>query len=242
MPTDSSKKHPHTKRLVRLAIEHGYTNADIAKAAGLSGKSIAQVSRWRNGEALATERQMAKLEKEFGHLLKRQISHLFYTNRKNEDGTEQQSFYHISGERIFSHKIVNRDEHRGRPFTISLFRVVIIKTGKTYTLILQCRKGMTLDGEPATFRFPGTSEVVHSSIEESIWNVAYSSNHEYVEELASKIDALADMIHHGHLCYGVEKSEGATLKFAFRHCFIKLGIKLEDLEPLPEVQLSKSIC
>ena len=71
-----SKKCKNTKQLVRLAVESGMPHKEIAVKAGLKEKSTAQVSRWRKGESLATERQMAYFVKEFGELLRRKSQHL----------------------------------------------------------------------------------------------------------------------------------------------------------------------
>ena len=68
------KKYKYTKQLLKIAIETDqYRNKDIALKAGLSDKSVAQVSGWRNGRTKATERQMAYFIKEYGHLLKRKL-------------------------------------------------------------------------------------------------------------------------------------------------------------------------
>ena len=46
------KEYKYTKKLLKVAIEeNGYRNKDIAVKAGLSEKSVAQVSKWRNGRA-----------------------------------------------------------------------------------------------------------------------------------------------------------------------------------------------
>ena len=79
MDKQNSKKYQYTKQILKIAKEHRYTNEDIAVKAGLSKKSVAQVTRWLHGEALATERQMGHFIKEFGHLVKRRTEHLFYS-------------------------------------------------------------------------------------------------------------------------------------------------------------------
>ena len=76
---NKEKKYKYTKQLLKIAIEAGqYRNQDIALKAGLSNKSVAQVSGWRNGRKKATERQMAYFIKEYEHLLKRKLEYLFY--------------------------------------------------------------------------------------------------------------------------------------------------------------------
>jgi len=80
--SETGKEYKYTKQLLKIAIENGgYRNKDIAEKAGLSGKSVARASAWRNGRKNATERQMAYFIKEYEHLLRRKssmiLNHLF---------------------------------------------------------------------------------------------------------------------------------------------------------------------
>ncbi|MDE3274294.1 hypothetical protein, partial [Pseudoalteromonas sp. G4] len=84
MKTQDNKKCRDTKRLIKIAIENGMTNQEIAAKAGLSKKSVAQVSRWRNGEALAFERQMRFFIKEFGDQLRRKSEHLLSVEKEGK--------------------------------------------------------------------------------------------------------------------------------------------------------------
>ena len=76
------------------------TNKDIAKKAGLSPSSIAQVSRWRNGESLATERQMGFFIKEFGDLLRRKSEHLLTIIKD-----DTQHYIKLTGDLVLKHVV-----------------------------------------------------------------------------------------------------------------------------------------
>lgn len=102
--TDKKKNNRYTKQLVRIAIEQGYTNKEIAKSARISDKSTALVSKWRNGKALANEHQMKNLLKEFGHLLKRKMEHLFYTIEE-KDAVPDLKFLKLNGDIILKHRV-----------------------------------------------------------------------------------------------------------------------------------------
>ncbi|ADZ91121.1 hypothetical protein [Marinomonas mediterranea] len=98
------KKYKHTQKLLKIAIsEGGYTNVEIARKAGLKESSGSLVSRWRNGKALATERQMQYFINEYGGQLKRRNTHLFYGLSLNEDKSGIMFKYtKLEGEELFS--------------------------------------------------------------------------------------------------------------------------------------------
>lgn len=100
-------KYKHTQKLLKIAIsEAGYTNVEIAKKAGLKESSGSLVSRWRNGKALATERQMQYFINEYSGQFKRRNSHLFYGLTLSENKEEILFKYtKLEGEELFSHKI-----------------------------------------------------------------------------------------------------------------------------------------
>ena len=78
----TNRPYKLTKQLIKVAKEEGgLTHKAIAKKARLSEKSLSLVSKWANGKALATEIQMKSLVDEFGHFLKKQFEHVFYTYR-----------------------------------------------------------------------------------------------------------------------------------------------------------------
>ncbi|MCC4796718.1 hypothetical protein BCT30_17560 [Enterovibrio norvegicus] len=235
MAKNSTKKYPYTKRLVRIALENGYTNKTIAIATGLQESSVAMVSRWRNGESLATDRQMAKLIKEFGHLLKRQISHLFYCYEENTENKETFSYYTVTGERILNHKVVMSVPNNRKVINVSLFRVVVIQHGEAFNLIIQGRQGLHKHQDRCNFKFSGIQHLTHSSNEDAMWNVIANSHHQCVDELIAASDVFADRIQQGTLCQNIESSEGGNLKYVIRQVFIKLGRKPEGIEDLPRI-------
>ncbi|WP_191602513.1 hypothetical protein [Marinomonas algicola] len=100
-------KYKQTQKLLRIATEvGGYSNKEVAKKAGLKESSVSLASRWRNGKALATERQMQYFINEYGGQLKRRNSHLFYGLTLSENKKSICFKYtKLEGEELFSHKI-----------------------------------------------------------------------------------------------------------------------------------------
>ena len=123
----TEKKCKDTKKLVRLAIENGMTNKEIAKKAGLSQNSIAQVSRWRNGESLATDRQMRFFVKEFGDHLRRKSEHQLVAE---EEGKAY--FFKLTGDLIVKHVIRKNIWFNRRLLKVALSRFLIFRKDDSY--------------------------------------------------------------------------------------------------------------
>ncbi|MCG0014578.1 hypothetical protein [Vibrio parahaemolyticus] len=172
------KKYKLTRQLLKLAIEvGGYRNEDIAVKAGLSGKSVAQVSAWRNGRTNVTEWQMAYFIKEYGHLLKRKMEHLYYTVLIKE-GEEKLTFVKISGELVFKHqiKIIKGNRCLDNSKDLNVLRVLVLRDGNKFNLLYQYRAGLlnlteeVVDGQKVCSANRITPEkIVHSDNEDSNW-------------------------------------------------------------------------
>lgn len=165
------KEYKYTKKLLLIAIEENkYRNQDIAKKAGLSEKSVAQVSKWRNGKANATERQMAYFISNYEYLLKPKIEHLFYTftNSRQNDEKKDPQYRKITGEVIFKYQIatvVNKNNKH------AMTRLIIVSHNNEYNVIEQIRAGVLLPSEVSHVSKIG-EELTRSSNEEANWVVS----------------------------------------------------------------------
>ena len=143
-------KYKQTQKLLRIATEvGGYSNKEVAKKAGLKESSVSLASRWRNGKALATERQMQYFINEYGGQLKRRNTHLFYNLDLNEAKDDYAFDYcKIEGEEIFSHKIssclkvVPPGKIQPSVESIKAYKVVIIEAEKGYFFVPLIRAGL----------------------------------------------------------------------------------------------------
>ncbi len=141
------KEYKYTKKLLLIAIEENrYRNKDIAKKARLSEKSVAQVSKWRNGKSNATERQMTYFISNYEYLLKPKIEHLFYTytSSLHNDEKEEPQYRKITGEVIFKYQLAVQLNSKNK---LAVCRLVIIAHNNQYFFVEQIRAGMLLTKE-----------------------------------------------------------------------------------------------
>lgn len=212
--TSNSKKYKHTKQLIRIAIEHGYTNQQIAKKAGLSEKSIALVSKWRNGEALATVRQMQALINEFGAQLKRHMQHLFAVEHEG-----RQRFTVIEGDVLLKHTVRLSTEH-GK---IAAFRVLLLKADKPFVVVIQQRYGLAVNVSPAS--------LAHSDNEDAHWHTLDILPLESTQQTIKQIDRFVCSIslYKGQNQRDAQAHERKVLGYKVRQVLLREGYSVEDL-------------
>ncbi len=164
------KEYKYTKKLLKVAIEeNGYRNKDIAVKAGLSEKSVALVSKWRNGKANATERQMAYFINNYEYLLKPKIEHLFYTYTDTLEPScyPKPSYKKLTGEVIFKHQLSTPVDRKS---SLSISRVIVITHNNKFCIVEQLRAGLlTPEGAKLSSKLDG---MVRSSNEEANWVVS----------------------------------------------------------------------
>jgi transcriptional regulator with XRE-family HTH domain len=219
------RKYKYTKQLVRLAIDHGMTNKEIAKKAGLSDKSVAQVTRWRNGDSLATERQMRFFINEFGDLLKRKMEHLFYGPCQN--GGEGLKYYKLDGEIILKYSARKQVLIHRRKANVALLRLVILKQDNQYHLVYQARIGLSEHG----FHDAGVLEsLAHSENEEANWKSLKYFSQLDGSELIELVDKVAEHLAcRENVAKTVFNHDAMTLKFIIRQALLKQGIMSNDI-------------
>ena len=103
--SEKTKKKPfkQTRELVRLVLNNGWTQTEIAKTCRTQ-QSV--VSAWSKGEKLATEQQLKPLLDLFGYKLRRNTFKLYW--RKNAE-TSKIEFIKVEGKIIFSLLIGKKD-------------------------------------------------------------------------------------------------------------------------------------
>ncbi len=233
---NTKKTYRYTKQLIKLAIENGYTNHDIAEKAGLSPKSTALVSRWRNGKALATERQMNFFIKEFEHLLKRKMEHLFYELEEFEkDGNtlNKVNYFKISGEIILKHPIRKEVQFdKGNKKNVPFYRIVIIKSSNECFYILHQKNEydfslMSDNQELHTIHV----NLSHPS-ENSAWLTIAKDKKTKYEQVIDYIDNFSINSLPTDRRFITIKSDLITLPFILRENMLKLGHTPESIEVL----------
>ncbi|NDW15456.1 hypothetical protein GTQ48_07980 [Alteromonas genovensis] len=226
------KEYKYTKKLLRLAIEENkYRNKDIAIKAGLSEKSVALVSKWRNGKANATERQMAYFINNYEYLLKPKIEHLFYTYENALDSSVQAcpTYRKLIGEVIFKHQLSIPIDKKSR---LSICRVIIIAHNGQYFFVEQIRAGLK---SPANAHFHSKLDgMVRSNNEEANWVLAADIEADLsLDGLIQAVNRYCEKLQNGEP-YLVIRSINSfpfqdikALEYSFYQCMLKLNLHSE---------------
>lgn len=221
----SQKKYRYTKQLIRLAIENGYTNKDIAKKAGFSSEG--QVSKWRNGKALATERQVQFFINEFGHLLKRKMEHLFYSQTENP----YEFIYHkIEGEILLTHTLNYRDS-RSKPIgKVGVCKFAILNLGSVFHLLEQKKVGLDDDGSNVD-KLLKNKKI--SNNEQANWYLVKTHKNLSPQELVDTIDSIVNTFCHSEnkLARNI-RNDALYLKYIIRQFLLKNGYAINDIVDL----------
>jgi transcriptional regulator with XRE-family HTH domain len=223
----NNKKYKYTKQIIKLAIDNGFKHPEIAKKAGLSEKSIAQVSRWKNGEALATERQMQFFINEFEHSLKRKMEHLFYS----ETETQHEFTYHkIKGEILLTHTLYYRRDIGKSNKKSGIYRYIIINSDNVFHLLKQKKVGLNIDG--SNYR-EISDKPQFCSNEQANWYLVETYKHLSPQDLVDSIDSIVATYCNSksYLCNIIYK-EALPLKFIVRQFLLKNGHALNDIVDL----------
>lgn len=222
MKTQDNKKCRDTKRLIKIAIENGMTNQEIAIKAGLSKNSVAQVSRWRNGEALATERQMRFFIKEFGDQLRRKSEHLLSVEI---DGKHH--FIKITGELILKHTARAPVNTERKQVHVATHRVLIFQKNTHFYVVLQTRKGL---GSRCYIDEELLNKIAHCDNEDANWISDRIPKLYSQDQTINLIDSLAIMLAERRFVANCDfEFLGQELRYCLRRYLMKEGYTLPDV-------------
>lgn len=113
-------KFPQTKELVRIALNDGMTQSEIAR---MCRTQQSQVSKWKSGERLATRDQVRELVKLYGDKLRR-VPFKLYQTRGNPGEFEQ--FARVEGKLILREKFLARfDPQENSHGNVSALRISV---------------------------------------------------------------------------------------------------------------------
>lgn len=221
MKIQDNKKCRDTKRLIKIAIENGMTNQEIAAKAGLSKKSVAQVSRWRNGEALAFERQMRFFIKEFGDQLRRKSEHLLCVEK---EGKHQ--FIKLTGELVLKHTARVPVSMERKQVNVAIHRFLIFQKSTHFYVVSQTRKGF----EPGYTIGQQLGKMAHCDNEDANWLSSGISKLLNQDEIIDITDSIAIELAEGRLIPNHNfKYLGQELRYCLRRYLMKEGYALSDV-------------
>lgn len=229
MDTQNTKKKARkpfkqTRDLVRLAINSGWTQQEIANKCRVNHQSI--VSSWSKGLKYATEEQLQPLLKEFGYKLRRN-SFKVYWGKHKETGTNE--YYRVEGNVVFSQSIHrwgrDKDEHliKSQPME----RLIIHHYAEDkFRPISQIRARIPSKSSVQQISKSENNQVVQleSSVEDAIWQ---SEIHDLMttQELLDWVGRIADQSK-------VEPPHSADLiqlPFLVRQSLLQHGFSVQDV-------------
>ena len=207
------RKFKQTKQLVRLALNNGWSQTEIANKCR-THQSI--VSKWNKGESLATEQQLQPLLEVYGHKLRRN-SFRVYWNIDPE--TQQKSYFKVEGKVILSqafydarrvkHQIVRK---------IPMMKLVIHHQGDNkFRIVAQSR---------LTFQYSNSE--LESSVEDAIWSSQVLGQYE-LTRLLKWIDEYAESTLKEY------PSDANTLPFIARQALLHHGFSVDGIVEYPAV-------
>lgn len=222
MKIQDNKKCRDTKRLIKIAIENGMTNQEIAAKAGLSKKSVAQVSRWRNGEALAFERQMRFFIKEFGDQLRRKSEHLLCVEK---EGKHQ--FIKLTGELVLKHTARVPVSIGRKQVHVAIHRFLIFQKNTHFYVVSQTRKGFE-PGRPIDQRQLGN--MAHCDNEDANWLLTRIPKLLNQDNIIDVVDSIAIELAEERLIPNHNfEFLGQELRYCFRRYLMNEGYALSDV-------------
>lgn len=201
-----------TRELVRLALNDGWTQQEIAEKCRTQ-QSI--VSNWKNGSRLGTEQQLKPLLEIYGHKLRRNTFKVYWSI-KNE--TMEKIFYRVEGKVIFAQAFFNpiRDNQGNLRRRIPELKLTIHHQGaEKFIVVIQSR-----------LRFSQTFEYLENSIEDAIWgsSILEKTNS---QELIRFVDEYADEQLANY------PSDANTLPFLIRQALLNHGLPVDGVVEFP---------
>lgn len=213
--TEKVKKKPfkQTRELVKLALNNGYTQTEIAK---LCRTQQSIVSVWSKGEKLGTEQQLKPLLDLFGHKLRRNSFKLYWF--KNPETAEIQ-FMRVEGQVIFSLTIgkTQYDKYNKKIFT------------PTYKFIIHHQKN-----ENVFLLFQGkVKNYDDKNLENATWET-FIKERMTIENLITFFDTLPEHNEFWKKFSSDYQSYMSSLPFLIRQALLNHGLPVKNIIEYPE--------
>ena len=209
----NAKKKPFklTRQLVRLALNDGWTQKDIA-AKCRAQQSI--VSAWAKGAKSATEQQLMPLLEIYGHKLRRNTFRVYWAL---DSATQEKTFFRVEGKIVFTEVWLKLDESSTKVTKkIPVLKLTVHHQGAdSFRVVLQNR-----------IETQQHIKFTVSNAEEAIWS-SKVLDQQNSAELISWVDdyALGLSKEHPHV--------GLTLPFLLRQALMNHGFPVSDVVDYP---------
>jgi len=206
----NKRKFKQTKQLVRLAINEGWKQSEIATTCR-SHQSI--VSDWYKGTKQGTEEALMPLLEIYGHKLRRNSFRAYWSVSLK---TKERVYYKVEGNVIFSQafcftRVASHKKYKQLPMN----KLVIHHQGKSrFRAVLQSR-----------FKLP-TDHELESTIEDSFWNSEITSQLD-LPGLLNFIEQYSEENLKDYPC------DANTLPFIARQALLNHGFDIEGVVEYP---------
>lgn len=212
----NAKKKPFkwTKELVRLALNDGWKQEDIAKECRTQ-QSV--VSAWKQGRKKGHEEQLKPLLDLYGYKLRRNTFRVYWSFNTE---TGEKIFYRVEGKVIFSQAFYDakRDQHGKMIKKIPQLKLVVHHQGKNSFRVV----------EQSRIIFTAKSEELESSVEDAVWCSR-------VNEVINSVELIKFIDKYAVDVLNEYPSDANTLPFILRQTLLNHGVPVDGIVEYPAV-------
>lgn len=212
-PKKSKRKFKQTKQLVKLALNNGWTQPEIAEACRTQ-QSV--VSGWSKGTKEGTEQQLKPLLEIFGHKLRRNSFRVYWCI---DSETKEKTFHKVEGTVVLNQAFY--DARRAGHQLIKKIpkqKITVHHQGANkFRLVYRNR-----------LIFQNSDIELESLVEDAIWGSTISKQYE-LPELLKAIDHYAENNLKNY------PSDSNTLPFIARQALLNHGFEVDGVVEYPAV-------
>jgi transcriptional regulator with XRE-family HTH domain len=209
----NKRKFKQTKQLVRLTLNDGWSQVEIADTCRVQ-QSI--VSAWSKGTKQGTEQQLKPLLEQYGNKLRRNSFRVYWCI---DSETNKKTFHKVEGKVVLSQKFndARRSGYRLIKKIPKLKLVIHHQGNNKFRLIFQSR-----------LTFQHSNEEIESMVEDAIWGSTISKQYE-LAELLNVVDNYAEK------SLAKYPSDASTLPFITRQALLNNGFDIDGVVEYPAV-------
>jgi len=207
------RKFKQTKQLVKLAINEGWSQSEVANACRTQ-QSV--VSAWAKGTTQGTEQQLMPLLEKFGYKLRRNSFRVYWSLDSEE---QKKTFHKIEGKIVLSHTFNRIESYNSKVKKVPEYRLIAHHQGANmFRLVFQSR-----------LIFKGSSIVLQSTVDDAVWRSTISAQYDLLE-LLDVIDG-----HANEMEADKYPNDGYTLPFIARQALLNHGFDIAGVVEYPAV-------
>lgn len=202
-----------TRQLIRMAINDGWTQKDIADTCRTHQSTV---SAWYKGQKLATEHQVRPLLELYGHKIRRNSFRVYWAICPE---TQEKQFYRVEGKVIFSEAFYDARREPSGKLTrkIPVHKLVVHHQGSSrFRAVLQGR-----------LCFKNSSEEIESTVADAVWGSRIHQDLLTTDELVSFVDQYAAKSLREY------PGDAQMLPFLIRQALLQHGFEVSGVEEYP---------